>query len=128
MSKPVQGLVLGAVLGIIDGLSSWFAPEARPHLLIISVGSTIKGLLTGLVIGIFATKVRSLPKGILAGLALGLFLSFLAAAMPNPTGQHPYLEIMIPGGIIGLILGFTTQRYGKRSERVGSYYRPQPSS
>ncbi len=32
MSKPVLGLILGAVLGVLDGLSSLFYPEAAPKI------------------------------------------------------------------------------------------------
>ncbi|MCG8605037.1 hypothetical protein MJD09_08575 [bacterium] len=113
MSKPIHGILLGAILGILDGLSTWFVPEARPYMLSIVVGSTLKGLVTGFVVGIFASRVDSVLKGIGFGLAVGLVLSFIVAALPSPTGTHPYVEIMIPGGIIGLILGFTTQKYGR---------------
>ena len=30
MNKIVLGLVLGGILGIFDGLTAWFTPEARP--------------------------------------------------------------------------------------------------
>jgi hypothetical protein len=116
MTKPIHGVLLGGILGILDGLSTWFVPEARPYLLSIFFGSTLKGLLTGFVVGMFASRVTSVPKSIAFGLVVGLILSFVAAALPNPTGTHPYLEIMVPGGIIGLILGFTTQKYGRASE------------
>jgi hypothetical protein len=29
MNKVVYGLILGGVLGIFDGLTSWFTPEVR---------------------------------------------------------------------------------------------------
>ena len=28
MSKPLLGVILGGVLGLLDGLSAWFSPEA----------------------------------------------------------------------------------------------------
>jgi hypothetical protein len=40
MSKPWLGLVTGAILGALDGLSAWFSPEARPQMLMIVLGST----------------------------------------------------------------------------------------
>jgi hypothetical protein len=46
------------------------------------------------------------------GAALGLFFAFLVAAMPSETGQHYYLEIMLPGFVVGGIIGFLTQRMG----------------
>ncbi len=40
-----------------------------------------------------------------------MFLAFLVAAMPNPAGKHYYFEIMLPGRILGAVVGFATQRY-----------------
>lgn len=116
MSKPVLGLVLGGILGVFDGLTAYFTPEARSMLLGIVVGSTFKGLVAGLAIGFFSKKVHSLPFGIVFGLAVGLFLAFLVAAMPQPGGKHYYFEIMLPGAIVGAIVGYATQVYrGKLS-------------
>jgi uncharacterized membrane protein (Fun14 family) len=39
--------------------------------------------------------------------------------MPNPSGQHYYLEIMIPGGIVGMIVGYATQRFGQSAQLAG---------
>src|SRR5260370_41696427 len=77
MNKPVYGLLLGGVLGILDGLSAWFYPEVRTQLMGIVIGSTFKGLITGVCIGYFAKKVNSLGLGILFGLAGGIFSAFL---------------------------------------------------
>ena len=111
MNKPVFGLLLGGVLGIFDGLTALFYPAARPLIVGIVVGSTFKGIITGLAIGFFSRKVNSVGWGIVFGLAVGLFLSYLVAAMPQPElGYHPYLEIMIPGGLVGLIVGIATQK------------------
>jgi hypothetical protein len=111
MNKPVYGLLLGGVLGIFDGLSAWFYPEVRNQIMGIVIGSTFKGLVTGICIGYFARKVNSLGLGILFGLAVGMLLAFLVAAMPNPAGKHYYFEIMLPGSILGAVVGFATQRY-----------------
>ncbi len=111
MNKPVYGLLLGGVLGILDGLSAWFYPEVRNQIMGIVIGSTFKGLVTGVCIGYFARKVNSLGLGILFGLAVGMFLAFLVAAMPNAAGKHYYFEIMLPGSILGAVVGFATQRY-----------------
>jgi len=108
MNKLVLGLLLGGVLGVFDGLTAWFTPEVRNAMMGIVFGSTIKGLITGIAIGFFAKKVHSLPLGILFGLAVGLFLSFLVA---NMQGKY-YFEIMLPGGILGIIVGYATQKYG----------------
>ena|SRR5579863_10404975 len=111
MNKPVFGLLLGGFLGIFDGLTAWFYPEVRTQIVGIVIGSTIKGLITGICIGYFAKKVRSLPLGILFGLGVGMFLAFLVAAMPDPSGKQHYFEIMLPGSILGAVVGFASQRY-----------------
>ena len=119
MSKPMLGLVLGAVLGLLDGLSAFLSPEAAPMMMQIILGSTLKGLVTGVLAGVFARKTRSVPLGIAFALVIGLFLSYLAALMPDPQGKHHYLEIMLPGGILGAIVGFATQRFGRVPEGNG---------
>ena len=119
MNKIWLGLLIGTILGAIDGLTAWFTPEVRTQLLGIVVGSTIKGLIAGLLIGYFARKVNSLPLGIIFGLGVGLLLAFAVAAMPNPTGRHYYFEIMLPGGIVGMIVGYATQRFGAPALTAG---------
>jgi hypothetical protein len=120
MSKPVLGLVLGGVLGIFDGLTAWFTPAVRDQLVGIVIGSTVKGLIAGILIGWFAKKFNSLPLGIVFGLGVGLLLAFAVAAMPSETGQHYYFEIMLPGAILGLIVGFATQKYGRPSAQTAN--------
>jgi hypothetical protein len=112
MNKVWLGLLVGGILGIVDGLTAWFTPDVRSQLLGIVFGSCVKGLIAGVLIGWFAKKVNSLPLGILFGLAVGLLLAFAVAAMPQPTGKHYYFEIMLPGGIVGMIVGYATQRFG----------------
>ena len=109
MSKPLIGLVLGAILGAIDGLTAWFTPAVRDQLTGIVIGSTIKGIIAGIAIGFFARKFHSLPIGILFVVIVGALLAYLTARM---TGGY-YFEIMLPGTIVGLIVGFATQKYGK---------------
>jgi hypothetical protein len=108
MNKVLLGVILGGVLGIFDGLTAWFTPEVRAGLLGIVIGSTFKGIIAGILIGVFARKVRSLLLGILFGLSVGLLLAFGIAQM-----QHAhYIAIMVPGGMVGLIVGYATQKYG----------------
>lgn len=108
MNKVLLGLLLGAILGAIDGASAWFTPAVRNQLVGIVIGSTIKGLIAGVAIGFFARKVHSLLLGIIFGLGVGFVLAFIVAQM-----QHGYyLEIILPGSIVGLIVGYATQRYG----------------
>jgi hypothetical protein len=120
MNKPVFGMLLGGVLGIFDGLSALVsAPETAPGIVGIVIGSTVKGLIAGVAIGWFARKVNSLPLGILFGTAVGLFLAWLISVMQKAAGQPPYyLEIMIPGAIVGLIVGYATQRHAEPVRRT----------
>jgi hypothetical protein len=108
MNKVLLGLLLGTVLGAIDGASAWFTPAVRAQIAGIVIGSTMKGLIAGVAIGFFARKVHSLLLGILFGLAVGFVLAFIVAQM-----QHGYyFEIILPGSIVGIIVGYATQRYG----------------
>jgi prepilin signal peptidase PulO-like enzyme (type II secretory pathway) len=111
MSKPIFGLLLGGILGIFDGLTAYFTPEVRDQLVGIVVGSTVKGLIAGVAIGFFANKVNSLPLGIVFGLGVGLILAYIVAAIPDANGKHYYFEIMLPGAIVGAIVGYATQKY-----------------
>lgn len=114
MSKPILGLTLGAVLGFIDGLTALFYPEARPVITTILIGSMFKGLLVGVIAGFFARKVKSVPLGVALGLVLQLAICYWIAANPDPSfTRHYYLEIMLPGAIVGAIVGYATQQYGR---------------
>ena len=109
MSKPLIGIILGAILGAFDGLTAWFTPAVRDQLAGIVVSSTFKGIIAGIAIGLFAKKFHSLPIGILFGLAIGALLAYLTARFA--VGGY-YFEIMLPGSMVGLIVGFATQKYG----------------
>jgi hypothetical protein len=107
MKKVLFGLILGGVLGAFDGMTAWFTPAVRPEILQIIVGSCVKGIIAGVLIGWFARKVNSLALGMLFGLGVGCLLAFFVAQM-----QHGYyFEIMLPGSLVGLIVGYATQKY-----------------
>ena len=112
MNKILLGLILGGILGIFDGLTAWFTPAARAGIVGIVFGSTMKGVIAGILIGVFARKVHSLALGILFGLGVGLAIAFVIAVL-----QHGYyLQIMLPGGMVGLIVGYATQKYGRSAQ------------
>ena len=114
MSKPMLGLVLGGILGILDGLTALVsAPETAPGIAMIVLGSCFKGLVAGLIIGWFARVKQNLTLGLVVGFAVGALcaLPFALGVDPN-TGQRYFWEILIPGSIVGLLVGYATQRYG----------------
>ena len=114
MNKILVGLIVGAVLGLIDGATAWFTPQVRDQMLGIIIGSTFKGVIAGIAAGWYARRVQSVPKGIVFGFIVGLVLAFAVAAMPDPkTGEHYWWQIMVPGSILGGVIGWATQRYGK---------------
>lgn len=114
MSKPVLGLLLGGILGIFDGLSALVSapndPAVRADIVMIVCMGVFKGMVAGIAIGFFARKFRSLPLGIIFGLAIGVALAAPIAIMQ---GKY-YFEIMLPGGLLGTIVGFATHQYGAK--------------
>src|SRR5713226_7238856 len=107
VKKPLFATLLGGFLGIFDGLTALFTPEVRSQIVGIVIGSTIKGLLAGIIIGFFATRVHSLVIGTIFGLLVGAFFAYLILLM-NP--GHA-LNIMLPGSLVGLIVGYTAQKH-----------------
>ena len=115
MNKILLGIVLGGILGVLDGLSALLsAPESAPQIMGIVTGSTMKGIVAGLVIGYFARRVTSTPKGIAFGLVVGLLLALPIAMLNASAGKNYYWQIMLPGAMLGLIVGYATQRYGSQ--------------
>jgi hypothetical protein len=109
MNKILLGLIVGGVLGVFDGLTAWFTPEVRNELAGIIVGSTMKGMVAGLLIGLFARKVNDMTWTIVFGILVAGVFAFMVAHMQ---GKY-YFEIMLPGCLVGLITGYATQRYGR---------------
>jgi hypothetical protein len=120
MSKPMLGLVLGGVLGIFDGLSALVSapddPNIKAGIVGIVIGSTIKGLITGVLIGWFAKRTQSLGLAIGFGVAVGVALAFVICLLQKLGGQPPYYwQIMLPGGILGVIVGYATFSFRPRA-------------
>ena len=112
MGKPLFGLILGGVLGIFDGLTALIsAPEVKSEILMIVVGSMGKGLLGGVIIGFIAKKLDNLAVGILLGGLVTAAITYPIASMPATNGNVYFWEIMIPGMLVGLIVGYATQKH-----------------
>jgi hypothetical protein len=113
VSKPVLGLVLGGILGVFDGLSALVSapndPAVRAGIVGIVIGSTGKGLLAGALIGWYAKRASSLASTIVFGLGIGLLLAFCVSLAQKLAGEPAYYwQIMLPGGILGVIVGYAT--------------------
>ena len=65
-----------------------------------------------------ALEVRCAGTARAVGLLAGLFFAYLVAMQPASTGKHYYWEIMLPGSLAGAIVGYATQRYGRRPGEV----------
>lgn len=116
MSKPMLGLLLGTVLGLLDGLSGLFYPELGPILTRVIFVSTLKGVAAGFVIGLVAQRLHSMVLGIGVGLGVGTLLSYLVTLFAGP---GLFWDIVLPGMLLGVIVGFATQRYGRPPVPVG---------
>ncbi len=116
MRKLVIAVLLGAILGAFDGLTAWFEPAVRDQLGTIVMLSSLKSVIAGFFVGVFAHFVKRRIAIALFGLCVGLLLAYLAAMSPDPTtGKHYYAQIMVPGALVGLIVGYATARYGEKS-------------
>jgi len=112
MSKVLIGAVLGAILGFIDSTSSLLTPEAG-NFWDIAPWSSLKGVIVGVVAGFYARKVVNMRGGIIVGLVVATIMALLVIWGNVSAGLDPYwVEIMLPGMIVGIILGYATQKYG----------------
>lgn len=116
MNKPLLGLILGTVLGALDGLSAPWGlndPKLWEDLAGIVIGSTIKGLVAGVLIGLVARYSNSTVLTIAFGILVSGAFAFGVAMMQ---GGY-YLRITLPGALIGAMVGFATQKYGAMPRR-----------
>ena len=100
-------VMLAAVLGVLDGATAWFTPEVRPQLGQIIAGSVFKDVLGGVVIWVFARKAGSPRSALLFGACLGFLLALIVALLQN---AH-YVQILVPGSLTGLLLGYAAWRF-----------------
>jgi hypothetical protein len=119
LTKPMLGLALGGTLGLLDGLSGFFEPSLAPVMGSVITFSMLKGLVSGVVIGYISQRVHSMLLGILAGIAIAGLLSLLVILR---AGTALFWDIMLPGMLLGVIVGFCTQKFGRGAEAVAAQH------
>jgi hypothetical protein len=110
LTKPMLGLAVGGTLGLLDGLSGFFEPSLAPVMSSVITFSLLKGLLSGMAIGCVSQRFHSMPVGILAGAGIAAALSLLVILH---AGMALFWDIMLPGMLLGVVVGFTTQKFGQ---------------
>ena len=126
MNRPLLGLLLGAVIGLFDGSTAYVsAPELRDQILAIVLGSSVKGLVGGLITGFIVNKTRSHALGIGVGLTIATALAAIVAHLNAVQYEDPsmYWKIILPGAAMGMIVGYATVRFGRAKSQGG----PVPS-
>ena len=115
MNRPVMGLLVGAGLGVLDGLSALVSsPEVSGEIGGIVIGSAMKGLLAGIIVGVIARKLVSSRWSTLIGVVVAGLITFPVAHMNATHYGRPdyYWKIMLPGALVGAIVGYVVMRYG----------------
>ncbi len=120
MNRPLLGLLVGGILGVLDGSTAFLsAPELRSELAGIVLGSSMKGLVAGLVTGLIVRRMGSLPLGAVVGVVVGFLLAIPVAYM-NATyydNLSYYWKIVLPPTLMGAFVGYLTMRYGRPATR-----------
>jgi hypothetical protein len=116
LTKPMLGLAVGGTLGLLDGLSGFLEPSLAPVMSSVITFSLLKGLVSGVAIGYVSEKVHSIALGMLAGMAIAAVLSLLVILR---AGMALFWDIMLPGMLLGVVVGFTTQKFGRQAPAPG---------
>ena len=117
LTKPILGLAVGGTLGLLDGLSGFLVPSLAPLMIGVITFSLLKGLLSGVAIGYVSQRFHSMLVGICAGLGIAAALSFLVIL---DAGMALFWDIMLPGMLLGVVVGFTTQQFGRQVSEPGT--------
>jgi hypothetical protein len=113
LTKPILGLAVGGTLGLLDGLSGFLEPSLAAVMGSVITFSLLKGLVAGIAIGYVSQRFHSMLVGILAGIGIAAALSLLVILR---AGMALFWDIMLPGMLLGVVVGFTTQKFGKQAE------------
>src|SRR5580704_17546414 len=110
LTKPMLGLAVGGTLGLLDGLSGFFEPSLAPVMGSVITFSLLKGLAAGLATGYVSQRFHSMTVGIVAGTGIAAVLSLLVILR---AGMALFWDILLPGMLLGVVVGFATQRFGR---------------
>jgi len=113
LTKPILGLAVGGTLGLLDGLSGFLEPSLAPVMSSVITFSLLKGVVSGVAIGYVSQRFHSMLVGILAGIGIAAALSLLVILRAK---MALFWDIMLPGMLLGVVVGFTTQKFGKQAE------------
>lgn len=108
LTKPLLGLAVGGTLGLLDGLSGFLEPSLAPVMGSVITFSLLKGLIAGISTGYVSQRVHSMIAGMAAGIGIAATLSLLVILR---TGMALFWDIMLPGMLLGAVVGFATQRF-----------------
>jgi hypothetical protein len=117
LSKPVLGLALGGFLGLVDGLSGFFEPSLGSVMGSVITFSMLKGVVSGVLIGYVSQRFHSMLVGILSGIAIAALLSLVVILH---AGMALFWDIMLPGMLLGVIVGFCTQKFGREAAVINA--------
>jgi len=100
-------LVIGAVVGTLDGVGIFYAP-AEPYKIEIFLAAILKGILVSLLIGLTLRAQRpwqhGLGYGLLYGLALALVVFLAKGAFRSMDAPYVVPSGMVMGAITGLLV------------------------
>ena len=103
----LPALVLGTVIGVLEGITIFFVPQ-EPHKVGVFFGASIKGALTGLLIG-YAIPEPSLwwqgvGYGFLFGAVLGLMVTLPQGGFTDGEAKYTIPYSALGGGLVGLVI------------------------
>ena len=118
LNRPLTGLLAGAFLGALDGLTALISsPEVAGQIAGIVLGSSVKGLLAGLIVGAIARKMESSGLAVVVGVVVAGLVTMPIAHLNATHYGNPsyYWKIMLPGALVGAMVGYVVIRYGRRA-------------